>query len=203
MTKSGARKERTDLATRPTQRTRWFQFRLGTLLALVSVLGVWLGIHTEATRKQRHAVQALKAVGGTVRYDYEYLGKPSRIPEWLRRWLGDDFFSQVYDVDLEGRQVTDAALEPLSDLRNLRSVLIQETSVTDAGLAHLAGLTTIENLSLYANDINGRGLSHLRNWQRLSYLTLNQTPFADEGAEHLAKLQGLECLYLGGTNIGP
>jgi hypothetical protein len=43
---------------------RWAQFSLGTLLAVVTVLGVLLGLVTRAAHRQRSAVAAISRLGG-------------------------------------------------------------------------------------------------------------------------------------------
>ena len=51
-------------------RRRWFQFSLRTLFVLLTVLCVWLAVTVERVRKQREAVAAIEAVGGSVFYEY-------------------------------------------------------------------------------------------------------------------------------------
>src|SRR5688572_8114013 len=50
---------------------RWMQFSLLTLLALVSVMCVVLATWVTPAERQERAVEAIRAAGGTVRYDFE------------------------------------------------------------------------------------------------------------------------------------
>ena len=44
----------------PKPRRRWFQFSLGSLFVLLTVLCVWLGVTVERARKQRESVEAIE-----------------------------------------------------------------------------------------------------------------------------------------------
>ena len=56
---------------RPNPKRRWCRFSLRTFLAIVLVLGVWLGSLVHRVNKQRKAVLRVTDMGGTVNYDYE------------------------------------------------------------------------------------------------------------------------------------
>jgi len=66
----------------------------------------------------------LEAGYGTI-YEVDSFGnwipKPEpRAPSWLRRLLGDYFFTNVVEVDLDGTQVGDAILGELQGLTRSR-----------------------------------------------------------------------------------
>ena len=89
----------------PPKRRRW-QFTLRAAMLLVLIVAGWLGREVKLARDQRAAVQAIRAYGGQVIYDYELVngvptpgGEPTA-PRWLRAWLGDDFFCEVVVVNL-------------------------------------------------------------------------------------------------------
>ena len=110
---------------------RRFQYSLRTLLLfvlLVNIVMAWFGANWRAAGQQRDAVAAIKALGGSVRYDYvppgtvtgpttsPFAAPPGAVsplavpalaataptvppgPAWARRLLGDDFFANVVDV---------------------------------------------------------------------------------------------------------
>jgi len=82
-------------------RRRWFQFSLRTLLVLLTVLCVWLGVTVNRARKQREAVAAIEALGGYVRYEYQYgSGQEPPGPKWLRELIGEEYFVSVVYVVL-------------------------------------------------------------------------------------------------------
>src|SRR5262249_59978250 len=86
-------------ATAPRQRQR-FGISVRMLMLLVLLFGCWLGGYVRSVRVQQEAVAAIKAVGGTVTYDWEwgnyhpdildYSGRP-RAPKRLARRVGGDF----------------------------------------------------------------------------------------------------------------
>jgi hypothetical protein len=84
-----------------TPKRRWMQFRLGTIFVVVTVLCIWLAAHTNRARKQREAVCAIKAWGGSVRYDFEEPNAPQ--PNWregCRTLLGPDLTGNVVAAGL-------------------------------------------------------------------------------------------------------
>lgn len=108
-------------------RRRYLTFSLRTLFILLTALAVWLGIVVNRAREQREAVKAIKALRGSVVYDWELqhtpdgdisdprpYGKPTG-PAWLRRITGDDYFQ-------EPEIVTFLVNQPLSDEDILKSI---------------------------------------------------------------------------------
>ncbi len=90
---------------------RRFQYRLRSLLILMTVICIWLGIIVKRARDQQEAVEFIKENGATVTYDYQFdgtgNGNPNAMPPgpaWLRRIIGDDFFVNVIVVELVAKQ---------------------------------------------------------------------------------------------------
>ena len=146
--------------TAPPKRRR-FQYSLRTLLVFTMLVAAgmsWFSVKREQARKQREVVKSIQALGGQVLgYDYEFdetgchLSNPrSLAPAWLRRQLGDDFFSNLGCVVLDGPDVTDSALERLDGLGNPRILEFERTKITDDGLRRLATLTNLQELRLWA-----------------------------------------------------
>jgi hypothetical protein len=85
-------------------RRSWIQFNVRAALIGVAAAAVFLGLEVNWARKQTTAVAAVKAYGGFVHYDHEYVKGayvPGREPlalQWLRRAIGDDFFRTVVEV---------------------------------------------------------------------------------------------------------
>jgi Leucine-rich repeat (LRR) protein len=202
-------------AAKPKPQRRWYQFGLRALLIFVTVAGCsigWLGIKVQEARRQEAAVAAIQQLSAMVIYDYQYghdLHDKSDIatppgPLWLHDLLGDDFFRNVYEVDLGntlGGQITDDNLKPLRGLRRLKKLDLYRAPVTDAGLEHLAGLDQLETLSLSYSRITDAGLRHLEGLAQLKQLELHNTQVTDTGLESLRGLTNLEELGLGETKI--
>jgi hypothetical protein len=163
----------------PKPKRRWYQFSLRTLLIFVTLSACacsWFAVKMQQARKQRQAVQAIKKLGGTVRYDYELnVAAPNPTPPgpvWLRKCLGADFVANVAEVIFSGAQITDADLEQLQDLAKLQQLLLSDTQVTDAGLEHLEQLNHLMYLDLTRTKVTDVGVRRLR--QALPYCYIVQ-----------------------------
>jgi hypothetical protein len=113
----------------PFQR-RWYQYSLRSLMIFVMVCGVllgWGGSFYRRVHNQRRAVARASALGGFVRYDYQYRnGWPDANatppgPGWVRAMLGDDAFANVETIQFGNKEsLRDTDLETLEGLRDLR-----------------------------------------------------------------------------------
>ena len=110
----------------------------------------------------------LKWVPRFVRYGLPWFG---RIP--IVQLVDSDGFAELpSDVEtlakkvswlcLGGTQVTDAGLEYLNGLTNLKKLWLNNTQVTDAGLEHLKGLTNLRYLFLIDTQVTAKGRAKLR-----------------------------------------
>jgi len=189
-------------------RRRWYQYSLRTVLVLVilvSIAASWFAVKTHPARRQRAAVEAIKELGGWVKYDYETKEEPPG-PPWLRKLLGDDIvsdvvaagelksdaalahlktFTQLKELHLLGPQITDHGLEHLEGLRRLDLLEFTHTQVTDAGLEYLKGLTQLWQLDLSGTKVTDAGLEHLKGLAQLHSLDLMSTQVSDEGVNNL------------------
>ena len=100
-----------------------------------------------------------------------------------------------------GSTVTDAHLEPLAGIAELRTLDLYEAGVTDQGVKHLKGLKNLERLFLRGTQVTHGGLAHLVGMQRLTSLNLAKTKITDAGLVHLKGMQHLEELWLNGNDI--
>lgn len=172
-------------------------------MLLIAVVAAGLGWMVRSAREQRQAVEAIRARGGFVEYDYRYNSTLNqRLPKgeswqpgWLRRLLGDDYFHNIIVVGLdENHDATDADLSQVARLRHLKRLYLGGGKITDDGLAQLQGLTDLRLLVLWGNPITGDGLKHLRHLQNLKHLDLSRTRVTDSRLADLGNLTGLERL---------
>jgi hypothetical protein len=209
------------------RRFRWrrlLQYRLRTLLILMTVIAVWLAWWSHKARRQREAVAALTTLSAKIVYDDYTYGSPPLLlvrtrpylPKWLVKLLGKDYFANVISVSLP-TEVSDADLAPLRGLADLEELDLGRTRITEAGLEHLKKLTTLKELRLGSSKytdslgefwggqsgprITDAGLQHLRHLAHLEVLDLDGTPVTDWGLQHLKELKSLRRLYLIETEV--
>jgi hypothetical protein len=190
---------------------RRFQFGIRALLLLMVVVAIpcgWLAAAREQARKQRDAVAEIEKAGGWVHYDYELNaaaglapGATPPGPSWLRRLLGDDVLVDVSDVGLGGDKASDAVLQQLEGLTQLRELHLYQANVTDAGLRHLEGLTQLQRLNITYTAVGDAGMEHLKGLTTLQILNLSGTKIDDAGLQCLEGLTRLQTLDLTSTNI--
>ena len=174
---------------------------MGAFLALVLVIGGWLGLIVRTGRIQRDAAAAIRRAGGQVWFEWEYQDGRYYMgelhcpwPKWLVDHVGVDYLGNVIRADLTGRG-SDADLAHIGNLGKLEGLVLIDSSVTDAGLAHLRRSTTLKSLFLAGTRISDSGIAQLKELTRLKELSLMDTAVTDAGLAHLNGLSALEQLH--------
>ncbi|MEX2287437.1 MAG: protein kinase [Planctomycetaceae bacterium] len=108
---------------------------------------------------------------------------------------------QLQQVNLNDKEVPDAALANLEGLAGLVSLHLYNTPVTDAGLVHLKGMKNLKELNLLRTKITDAGLTYLKSLNGLVFLSLGRTPVTDDGLANLQGLTDLERLDLSHTRV--
>ncbi len=165
---------------------------------------------------------AIAASGGHVNYDWmpdDPFCDPDRRsgPEWLRKLLGDDFFSTVEYADLNTAQIgslrslphietlslegemTPEVVTEIGRLHSLKDLTLHITRMTDAEIANLRGLSSLQTLDLSRTNVTDAGLENLTGLHHLKALILNDTELTDAGLKNLRELNLLERLELSET----
>ena len=135
-----------------------------------------------------------KRVPGTLRAvapddtDLEFSASvdPSRFGDGQLRELaavGDNLVA----LDLRRTAVTDAGLQTLGKMPNLRRLQLQETNTGDAGLISIKTLPKLEMLNLYDTHVTDQGLAGLASLKKLRRLYLWRTAATDAGEKTLQK----------------
>lgn len=129
-------------------RRRWFQYSLRSFFVVVAAVAVWLGIIAHRAREQQEAVRAIEALGGRVRYDWQFeqddpFGEDVQErggPRWLRRAVGDDYFQSVESVSLVAGSLGESQImELVPSLQRLRWLkrLSVPLDMSEAGIKEL------------------------------------------------------------------
>jgi hypothetical protein len=83
-----------------------------------------------------------------------------------------DESNRIGRVVLEGKHVTDDALDEVRLLPYLQDLSLHGSSVTDAGLAKLSGMKRLQKLGLTDTKVTDRGLKTLEQMPSLQYIWL-------------------------------
>jgi hypothetical protein len=172
-------------------------------LSLVVLYGCWESV----VGPQRDAVAAIRKVGGTVVYDWEWtsgratLGSEPPWPKWLVQTLGPDAFGNVVAVNLIGHDFGDVLMTHIGRLHHLESLHLNGRIRTSTGFAQLEKLTALETLALPNHRFSDDDLSHLAGMTKLKQLALIGPQITDKGLAHLTEMRQLERLQLINTKI--
>ncbi len=112
-------------------------------------------------------------------------------------------------IDKSGLRLTREDIDEIVGARNLKSLVLKDSSVSDNDLAAFRDLNSLVSADLSATlldtahkpRITDAGLEHVARWENLQTLRLHGLPITDEGIAQLAYLQNLRSLQLGGTQV--
>jgi len=106
----------------------------------------------------------------------------------------------VTQVNLRGAEVSDELLQHLTELKNVTSLLLNDTNITDDSLKIVNQVTTLRNLDLRGCKISNAGLANITGLKNLATLKLtgkgSLCTVDDDGMDSLAKLTSLRSLAL-------
>lgn len=200
------------------KRRRRLQFSLRTMLLATVVFALlfgWLGEKIRVAWKQQEAVEAILALGGSVRCEYQdkpfragtpqNVGAPAQPPgppglKWLRTLLGEQFFARVTTAWFPPR-VGDEELACLDEMPYLTGLGLSHAAVTKVGLSHVWRHTQLTSLSLRSTCISDSDVPNLESLQQIKSLDLGHTAITDKAVETLIRLPLLEHLTLEGTHV--
>ncbi|HEY5311934.1 MAG TPA: SUMF1/EgtB/PvdO family nonheme iron enzyme, partial [Pirellulales bacterium] len=108
----------------------------------------------------------------------------------------------LFGVGLElNKTLTDADLERLGELSDLKELKINGTPIGDAGLAHLAGLVHLRVLYLHSTKITNAGLKHLAGMHEMQRIYFSGArAVGDAGLTILEGMPELNSLSIADTS---
>jgi Leucine-rich repeat (LRR) protein len=113
-----------------------------------------------------------------------------------------DAAGEVVEANYTDTWITDADLARVSRHKHLRKLDLSHTKVTDAGLEHLRGLENVRELvCYYAEYLTEDGIAHIAGWKKLEKLNLRGTQVTSKVFERLAKIESLRELDIAFTQI--
>ncbi len=211
------------------KRRSWLRFSLRSLLLFVTVLAIWLGFKVSDARRERAGCAAIERLDLYAYQDYHKNPKPGAPgkfiwndkasppgPDWLRKWIGDEYFCKVVAVFLDNRdrqlKITNQDLAELanlsalelisaSDIQNRNRLRIRPSkakpSESTADVASIAKHVFVSGSTLISDDT----LVEIGRLTQLKELYLDHNAITDDGLKHLQGLSNLENLDLEGTDI--
>lgn len=120
----------------------------------------------------------------------------STAPTWLRQVLGDDFFHDVAQTRVD----RDVQMRYLGGLSRIESLYI-ERGVSDAGMQDVSGLPNLKRLRIAAANVTDRGLKYICGLPDLRELSLEDCGITDAGLECLQSMDQLCLLKLRGGRV--
>lgn len=175
-------------------RRRRLRFCLRTMLVLILVAGVFLASWAISARRQRLAVDAIRAAGASVGYDVSddlYATGPSAP---AKKWVQDIGYALFgYDVfDLFGYDYFCRAT----------SIVALEDCDADAVLSHCPELPHLRFLWLHFSDASDLGITHLRDHPSLEDLQLEGCKkITDHSIPMISRIRSLRSLNLCETRV--
>lgn len=184
-----------------------FSLRSLLVATLVFGCGLgWSVSEMRRAKRQQEAVAHIRSVRGHATYDYQInAAGESRTnrhppgPAFFRSLVGDDFLCHVQRVSIH--HARDRDLQAVGQLSQLNDLRLNTRYVTDEGVSHLRGLRNLEHLDLWCNQVTDQGLQHISDLERLATLSIYGTQVSDAGLVHLRGLKNLRVLKVRDTQV--
>lgn len=186
---------------------RWVRFSLRGLMAMITVLCLWLAQLVSHAREQREVVRWLRNRGAEVLYEVNEEGSratdaPSCPMHRLARRLDDDLLHTATYVSLSA-EVDDAVVATAARLTGLRTLIVPSARhLTDRGVERLRGLRALESVSIVGSHVTDGAIPTLAGLSRLKTLQLDGSLVSAPGLLVLRHNVALESLSLRGCMLG-
>jgi len=180
---------------------RWLRFTLRTFLIAVTLICIWSAWHVSRARRQKDAVEAVRASHGAVDYDYQFGDGAQRAnvtaespwPSSLIDAFGIDIFHNVASVQFFRR--SDDVMPRLGSFPSLRKLNL--IWADDETMLHIAPLSKLEYLTAFdAGQLSKSGSQRLGALTRLKVLLFQRSRLTDDSLAALSHCSQLEELHL-------
>ena len=174
------------ISAAPPPKLRWYQYRLRSLLILMTLVAVffsWFGNRLRIAHSQQAAVEKLHQNNAMVMYDDQ-----KKWPAWLEKLLGKDFCYRVKSIIIMNPEKDQ--FKELEHILNYRVLSIGEGKVTAEDFEHIKANTALQKLLLEADF----PLDKIRQIKSLDGISLSGKNLTDETLESLDGLDNLQSL---------
>jgi hypothetical protein len=165
--------------------------RLALLLMLLVGAGLgWFNVsYLQPFRAEAAAGRALRKAGGTVYY-------LDREPRWFWQLFGEKYSARAESVVVSDTKIGDELAPQIAALTSLRALEMDRSQITDAGLQQLGGLVELRVLKLRRLPVKQVPL------RRMSHLLFLDLAYTEVANLNLSTLNELETLDLRATRVG-
>jgi internalin A len=210
-------------------RRRRLTLSVRALMVLVLILGGGIGWVVNRANARRRPVAVIREKAGAIgaaylTFDYQYANgqfdrtATSRVPSWLRKALGDEFFHDVVSLNVDFSKLAerdaDDVMAAIRQLPRLRRAFLDNPpeGASIRGLDHLEGLTLdynakgaagpvdlgtlpkLQKLILTGPGANDAALAQLPKQPALVYVFVVGPDVTDAGLKHLGGMTALHIL---------
>ncbi len=176
-------------------RKRFFQWRLTSLLVVVTVAAAMFAVWTRVVVPFDQQAKAKENLENATE-------KIEAKKSWLS-FIDQERFSRVRVFQSRTGDLDDADLSDIGYLHYLQSLDLSTTNVTDHTGRSIGKLKQLKHLNLSGTRISDQGLPSIAKCTGLTKLNLHDTCISDDGLEHLLPLKQLRELSLSETICGP
>jgi hypothetical protein len=178
------------------------RFRLGTLMAVITVIATWCAFQANRARLERQVEREVVALGGRIdcsRTDWTTL-QPVPPPWYLASYerAMAALFSRRYirSVDVNEREVSKECLAHVFQLPHLESFKARGCGLSDEHLRGLGAAVHLVRFEVESADVTDGGLCGLSQLHRLRFLHVGSTQATDETLKRIADLPCLVNISL-------
>ncbi len=189
---------------RPMIRVPWrfirhlFWRMLAIVVIALPIAAIGVGIVAYRAHRQSEIAAELSKHGLYYVHWHEFDDYDDRVPGFLRKWLGDDFWNDIGYINGHAKSVeaTNAFCEAFGKLPRLRGIGITSDSLTFEQLNKWPHFNRLEDLALWSPRITDDDLATIGRISTLRTLSLKSPKITDVGLARLFSLSDLKSLEI-------
>ena len=194
-----------------------FRFSVRAMFVALTAICIGIGIFANGRMRQKRAVTAVEAIGGSIDYDCDFpaddemvAGTGYAVRRWFGRLFGEELVRVVVSVGVYARDAerpcTDRDLECLGSFPYLYALSVDSPDVTDASVPRICELKRLTILHLEWTSVSDQGIQDLCSLKNLRALGIGPGPtpdckITDAALARLGELTSLEVLCLHGREF--
>ena len=189
----------------------WFlRFSLRFLMLSITIACISFAIFLNRLERQKRMVATIEKLGGSVRYDYQYIPYAGasynvsrmRVPQYWQSQLGIDFFHAVVDVKLSDTGEKPPLEEIARCLPRTTQLFVPGKYLDDESFKQIGKMKCLKSLYVYqARQVTDKGIAHLAGLKDMTNLHITSTKMTDKSFSVFGEMESLSVLFLYGNYI--